>query len=403
MNCTKIVFSRPAPFARVAAVLCAWSTLAGATSTFAAPIDFTAELIGPGTNVQVSGNRVVWQNGSGAANTEVYMWENGTTTQITSNAVHDINPKVSSAGVLWERGTGTAAEMMFWDGTTTTQLTTNSVREQSASLSGNHAAWITGAGTGLDLVVWTVGGSPVNVTSGLPPANTADTVPHQSGTNTVWVRGSTPSQQIMKYDGTTVTQIHQGGQFAHADPTSHGSLVAWEQFPDPNTVIPTANGREIYYRDGAGPATRLTNNANPDFDPQVNNGNITWWGGIFNNNQVFLWDGDTVQQLSNSGLNQFPKIDGQFVVWQGWEGFGGGDLEIFLWDGSEVHQLTDNDVDDNMPQISGNHIVWQQGADVWHTTITVVPEPGSIVLAGLGLALVSAAAVRRKRAAGRKA
>jgi hypothetical protein len=383
---------RPAALARRFGTTALFATLG--SPALAANLTFTIEQITPnGLNPQVSGSRVVWEStggSDGGSDREIFLYDNGVIAQLTTNTVHDLNARVSAAGVLWERGTNTDAEVMFFDGVNTTQITTNSAREQAITMSNSRAAWVTGAGTGLDVVTWDFTGSPTNLTSGMAPPNTADTLPSVRGNNLVWVRGSTPNQSIQKFDGTTVTTIATSS-LALGDPAVDGDYVAWEGFKGG-----TVNDREIYLHDGSS-ALQLTDNSHPDFDPQISGGKVTWWGGVFNNNQVYLWENGAVTQLSNSGLNQFPKIDDQYIVWQGWEGFGGGDLEIFLWDGTQVHQLTDNDVDDTMPMISGNHIVWQSGGGVWHATF-VVPEPGSLTLAGIGFAATAAVAgVRRRR------
>ncbi|MBL9125376.1 MAG: PEP-CTERM sorting domain-containing protein, partial [Planctomycetaceae bacterium] len=92
---------------------------------------------------------------------------------------------------------------------------------------------------------------------------------------------------------------------------------------------------------------------------------VVWWGGLLGVYDVYLFDGATVTNLSQTGTqNQFPKIDGNLVVWQGKNG---NDLDIFVYDGTSVFPLTDNDYDDTLPQISGNHIVWQSlagGTDI---------------------------------------
>lgn len=63
-------------------------------------------------------------------------------------------------------------------------------------------------------------------------------------------------------------------------------------------------------------------------------------------------------QLTNNDYDEdHPQISGGNVVWEGDDGNG---WEIFFWDGSTITQLTDNDyVDDRMPQISGGNVVWQ--------------------------------------------
>jgi hypothetical protein len=95
---------------------------------------------------------------------------------------------------------------------------------------------------------------------------------------------------------------------------------------------------------------------------------------VFNDFQIYLYDGSTVREISTGIRNQFPQIDGQYVVWQGYDG---NDDEIFLWDGYKVTQLTDNAVGDTAPKIDGNHIVWQQSnpsdgntQEIVHTYIT---------------------------------
>lgn len=141
----------------------------------------------------------------------------------------------------------------------------------------------------------------------------------------MWVKGSTPTQQVMLHDGTNPAVPVGSSTRTMANAQVSGQYVAWESYVGLST-----NDREIFQYDGT-TATRITTNAYPDFDLQVQDEFIVWWGGTFNNFHIYLFDGITIRQLSTGIRNRFPKIDGQFVVWQGYDGT---DNEIFAWDGA---------------------------------------------------------------------
>jgi len=61
-------------------------------------------------------------------------------------------------------------------------------------------------------------------------------------------------------------------------------------------------------------------------------------------------------QVTNNNLeDESPQISGNNVVWYGSDG---NDTEIFFWDGDSITQVTYNSYDDYYPQISGNNVVW---------------------------------------------
>ena len=75
--------------------------------------------------------------------------------------------------------------------------------------------------------------------------------------------------------------------------------------------------------------TQLTNNNYADWDPQVYGSNVVWQGFDGNDDEIFLYDGNSTTQLTNNSYDDsWPvHIYGSNVVWQGYDG---SDWEIFL-------------------------------------------------------------------------
>jgi len=302
----------------------------------------------PDSDARVLGSNVVWQGQGGTdggTDYEIFWYDGSTTTQLTENALADRFPEISSLGVMWERGSGTSQEVILHDFISETPLTSNAVFDGNAALIDNRVVWEQGSGNGIEILQW-LAGATTNISQNV----VVDRNPQGAGANTVWVKGSTPAQEVMFYDGVNPAVPVGSSTRAMEDARVSGQRVVWEGFAGT-----TSNDREIYLYDGV-TADRLTNNGFPDFDPQIEDQNVVWWAGTFNNFHIYFYDGNSIIQLSSGIRNQFPKIHNQHVVWQGYDG---NDNEIFLWDGDQVYQITDNTADDTNPQIHGNHIVWQ--------------------------------------------
>lgn len=109
---------------------------------------------------------------------------------------------------------------------------------------------------------------------------------------------------------------------------------------------------------------QLTRNSHDDLYPKISGDNIVWQGWDGSDSEIFLYDGSTIIQLTNNAYDDVnPKISGRNIVWRG---YSGSDSEIFFYDGSTITQLTSNAFEDSLPQISGNNVVWQgyDGNDV---------------------------------------
>ena len=98
---------------------------------------------------------------------------------------------------------------------------------------------------------------------------------------------------------------------------------------------------------------QLTINAH-DSNPQINNhGDVVWMRYDGSDYDIFLYDGTSTTQLTNSAYTDMePQInDLGMVVWTRWAGPGGSG-EIFFYDGMTTHQMTSNAYEDSSPRIN---------------------------------------------------
>jgi hypothetical protein len=361
------------------------SAIATDKSAYLADVQFTVE---PLTNnatfdsePRVRGDEIIWMGRGGSdagSDDEIFFYNGSTVTQLTVNSTPDRFPELSALGLAWERGSGTSQEIVFYNGSET-PLTSNAVFDGNLSLGDNRLSWENGSGTDLEIYTWTGAGMPTNLSN---IAGIQDLRPYVDGNRVVWIDGDVPAGVVKYFNGTTTTTV--GTSVKTIDnPRIDGSIVTWESF-DGNT----ANDREIYYYNGT--QHQLTDNAFPDWDPQISGANLVWYGGTFNDTHVYLWNGLTTRRLSTGFRDEEPQIDGENVVWQG---FDGNDYEIFLWNGHKITQITDNDFYDTLPQISGNHIVWQGGewfdgttSEIYHAHFNNLPAtPASVTSYSRGL------------------
>ncbi|MFM6006269.1 MAG: bluetail domain-containing putative surface protein [Sphaerospermopsis kisseleviana] len=125
-----------------------------------------------------------------------------------------------------------------------------------------------------------------------------------------------------------------------------------------NTVVyakTDGTDKEIYSYNG-GVTTKLTNNSNNDYAPQISGSNIVWYSNDGTDVEIFRRNGTTTTQLTNNSFDEFDlKLSGIYAVWAGWDG---NDYEIYLNNGTTTTQLTNNTTDDYSPVISANKVAW---------------------------------------------
>lgn len=129
--------------------------------------------------------------------------------------------------------------------------------------------------------------------------------------------------------------------------------------------LPDTNNVFLY--DGA-TTHQITDSGSNDYrhwSPQINNRSHLVWARkdrvIDTKFNIFYYDGISIHQLTyndDPNTSTDPKInDTGLIVWQS---FDGNDYEIILKDGNDIIQLTDNTTDDISPEINNRgEIIWQ--------------------------------------------
>ncbi len=120
---------------------------------------------------------------------------------------------------------------------------------------------------------------------------------------------------------------------------------------------------EIFIKDVEGKVKQITNNTVddnfPDYDKESEK--IVWQRLIDGRHQIVLFDlkTETETVLTNSKFNNIePKISGNRVVWQSWDG---SDWEISLYDNNKnnkIKVITDNKMQDVAPNINNEYVIW---------------------------------------------
>ena len=190
-----------------------------------------------------------------------------------------------------------------------------------------------------------------------------------SGNNVVWEANDGNDNEIFLYDGDTVSQLTDNQEF-DTRPYISGSDIVWLRSQE-NWRSNDFVEREIILYDGANANSLGVVNPVPSFgEPPlpggfptvgISEGNVVWGDDTFSGT-VFYYDGNTVTELTNSGLinpsaTNSNAISGNRVVWT--ETGEPGTTEIFLFDGTTITQIVDDNLANAFPSVSGNSIAWE--------------------------------------------
>ena len=223
---------------------------------------------------------------------------------------------------------------------TITQLTNNNYDDSAARIHNGQIVWeglVPREGSTVrDVEIFLYDGTQVRQ---FTDNDYSDRYPRIYNGQIVWQQGS----KILFYDGSKIIQIGTG-----SNPEIQDGQVTWFAWD--------GNDYEIFLYDGI-KTTQLTDNYYNDQYPQIYNGQVTWLGYDGHDYEIFFYDGTQTLQLTNDDYNCWkPQINNGQVVWQGYVG---NNWEIYYYDGILTRQLTDTVYRQQSPQINNGQIVWE--------------------------------------------
>ena len=153
------------------------------------------------------------------------------------------------------------------------------------------------------------------------------------------------------------------------------------------------NTQQIFYWDGT-TINQITNDNLNNIDASLYDGTIAWNASTpTSDGEIYYWDGNNTVQITNNDIKDgTPSLYNGKNAWNGSLPNQGTSDEIYYWDGISITQITNNTTTDSGPSLYNDTIAWH-GWDggtlelaLVPTHPSSVPEPSSLLLLGSGLA-----------------
>jgi hypothetical protein len=299
--------------------------------------------------IQVDGQNIAIEN-----STPNYVINQLTTT----GTVNEYNPLISgNNNVVWGVSDGTDNEIYFYNGTTkvTTQITNNAVEDIDYQIDGNRVVWRQFDTVNSDYEIYLYDATPATPTiTRLTNNDHNDYGPSIAGTSIAWNGYDNPtgSWRMFFYNvttATTTTVAHNSIQ-PGTIPFVSGSNIAW-------IGTDLVGGDQDIFRWNGSTVTNISNNALVDSDVQISGNNLVWRAynsTVGDDWEIYFFNGTTVTQLTNNIYNESaPQISGSNVTWES-------DGKIYLYNGTTTTQISSSFASASNPFISGNNVTWNQ-------------------------------------------
>ncbi|MCU0668776.1 MAG: hypothetical protein MUF70_05420 [Myxococcota bacterium] len=294
------------------------------------------------------------------------------------DGVSEFRPRIAGDTVVWQRGSGTGAEVMRWDGTQAVNMSNNGVADENPETDGIHIVWQQGSAPNRDIAIYDL----VTRTSTILSSLGDEVFPLISGPYLAWIKMVDADGEVFVDPGPIGDQV-TGDLLVHSSFQMDGANVVWSQGDDlGQTPGLTDDLHDIAVWNGELQGFFvLTGIDTDDIKPVIANDVVVWQAGPDGSGDI--WYGDTVgtsNLLFDGSDERNPDTDGTRAVWQHWDGL---DFDLFLVNLASPNAavpFTNDAFDDVTPQIDGTKVVWVKevtpgDSEIWFSWDGAPPEP----------------------------
>ena len=188
--------------------------------------------LGNGNLARVSDTHVAWDGGDGDPETEIFLYDGTSTTQVTNDVdVFDMNPEISGQKVVWHteetfwdplEGNVTLKDAFLYDGSQVVQLTNHGRVHSGPKISGDWVVWDEIDGITTDVFLYD-GQSIIELT----PGDAEGFEPVVGGSLVVWKSHVGGDNELFVYDGSSVVQLTGAGINSNFVPHVDGTTITW--------------------------------------------------------------------------------------------------------------------------------------------------------------------------------
>lgn len=360
-----------------------------ATAAGAAPVSFWTRVLrtDPVTDShpRISGHSVVWQHGTGGA-AEIFFRDDQHIFPLTQDGFADELPEIDGDTVVWQHDDGSDYEVMRYDGVSNVFITNNTTADNCPVASGGSIGW---RGTGiLSREFFLLPFTPQQITGDALD----DECPRGADGNFVWTKFDGSARNVWAWFPAIgvppdhLFQITTAG--TESSPVISGNRIAY--------VEGTGSAAEIRLFDASDFSDHpLTSDLSEDRNPQIDGTRVVWEHFDGTDWEIYEYEvGGMVTPLTNNAVaDHDPQVSGDSVVWVEDEP---GHSQIWAsWHGALPPQRVTHDARDHAdPHIDGELITFQ-ACDSTRCDIWLAPEPSAGALAMAALAALAAFARRR--------
>jgi hypothetical protein len=383
---------------RIPALLLVCATLLSfsAGTAFGVPVSWTTTQVTHGAlnhdEVDLSGDRIVWRNGSGYDGISTWKPGEATPTLIPTGGAAVIEPRVSGDRIAWWNAGGGPTHIDTWKLGDSAETTVASMHGASGDMQvdGDRIVWRDTTDAWTHVFTWKASDSEPTTLSGTYDASG----PQVSGDRVAWYQSDGSMDQIFTSVVGSPTAQLTSDMLSNMNPQVSGNRVAWEsQAADTNWYVFT-------WTAASGVTTVGPCESWNDGLARVSGNRVAWVHSDGAVKQILTWAaGDSHPTTVSASLTNCTDLvlSGDRLAWLASDG---ANDQIVTWTlgDSAPTAVTTNAVRHYAPALSGNRLAWEASDGTYSQVFTAVPAPAPVAT-HVTKPSVSPGTVKRKKTA----